>query len=97
MMHMTPRRSESKSPRLRSASAVGSWYNDGQPCRHPVEYTAPHHCKKGLSRSITGMRITRPRLHAWVRVSAEPWQHNIGNDASKKLARMEQAQSGIAL
>eukprot|EP00965_Chrysotila_dentata_P070675 2336911-Pleurochrysis_carterae.AAC.2 len=80
------------SPRLRSVYATCTRYRDGDTCRGDVVYTAPHYCERCLRTGMMGgMRMTRPRLHTHVRVTVEPWQHKVGNEARKKLSRMKQA------
>eukprot|EP00965_Chrysotila_dentata_P077821 2567262-Pleurochrysis_carterae.AAC.1 len=85
------------SPRLRSVHAVCTCHNDGQTCRRPVVYTAPHYCEQCLSGAMRGMRMTKARLATHVKVAVEAWQNKIGNEARKKLLKLKQAQSALTI
>eukprot|EP00965_Chrysotila_dentata_P019771 655969-Pleurochrysis_carterae.AAC.1 len=71
------------SPWLRTVHAVCTRFNDGQPCRRPVHYTAPHYCEECLSGRMRGMRMGVARLTVDVRTTVEPWRNIAKQDRQR--------------
>eukprot|EP00965_Chrysotila_dentata_P230854 6198028-Pleurochrysis_carterae.AAC.5 len=60
-------------------------------------YTAPNYCERCLRTNMCGMRHVWPRLNYRINVTAEPWVHKVGQEASKRFMKLKHAELSLMI